>query len=85
MLVVTLQSQFPGRLLATKYHFKMQSDTKRSSSLETTTFQQRSCQVFGFGVVLKNQGQTPPTIHSLSKPLFVYINIYKIIFHKILL
>lgn len=54
MLVVTLQSQFPGHLLATKYHFKMQSDTKGSSSLETTTVQQRSCQVFGFGAVLKN-------------------------------
>ena len=54
MLVVTLQSQLPGHLLASKYHFKMQSDTKRSSSSETTTVQQRSCQVFGFGVVLKN-------------------------------
>ena len=54
MLVVTLQSQLPGHLLASKYRFKMQSDTKRSSSSETTTVQQRSCQVFGFGVVLKN-------------------------------
>ena len=54
MLVVTLQSQFPGHLLASKYRFKMQSDTKRSSSLETTPAQQRAGQVFGFGVVLKN-------------------------------
>lgn len=73
MLVVTLQSQLPGHLMASEYYFKMQSNINCSSSLETTV-KQKSCQVFGFGAVFKNLGKTPPKIYSPPSPyLLIFI------------